>query len=259
MCLLVLAWQVHPRYRLILAANRDELHARAAAPLAKWQDAEILAGRDLLAGGTWLGVDPVRRFGIVTNFRELPGAASTGPSRGWLIPDFLLSRESPQAFLAKLESAAAQYAGFNILFGDAHELWYASNRAPIFARRLESGVYGLSNRLLDTPWPKLTRVRRRFEAWLAASPLPPSGELSGMLEDRTQSVAADDAYPQDLAPEWRRALSAPFVLHPVYGTRCSTVLLIAGDGGLQITERRFDAAGFLSGATEFQLDSAAWL
>ena len=80
-----------------------------------------------------------------------------------------------------------------------------------------------------------------------------------MLEDRTQSVAADDAYPQDLAPEWRRALSAPFVLHPVYGTRCSTVLLIAGDGGLQITERRFDAAGFLSGATEFQLDSAAWL
>jgi uncharacterized protein with NRDE domain len=259
LCLLVFAWQVHPRYRLILAANRDELHARAAAPLAKWQDQEILAGRDLGAGGTWLGVDPARRFGIVTNFRELPASSSTGPSRGGLIPDFLSACEPPQSFLTNLESAASDYAGFNILFGDAHELWYASNRAPNFARRLEPGVYGLSNRLLDTPWPKLTRVRRRFEAWLAASPLPPIGELTAMLEDRTPSAAEDDAYPADLAPEWRRALSAPFVLHPVYGTRCSTVLLIAGDGGLQMTERRFDASGVLSGETQFQVDSAAWL
>jgi uncharacterized protein with NRDE domain len=259
LCLLVLAWQLHPRYRLILAANRDELHARAAAPLAKWPHPEILAGRDLLAGGAWLGVDQLRRFGIVTNFRELPAARSTGPSRGRLIPDFLSAHDSPQTFLTNLESAASEYAGFNILLGDTHELWYASNRAPNFARRLEPGVYGLSNRLLDTPWPKLTRVRRRFEAWLAASPLPPIGELTAMLEDRTQSSAGDDAYPADLAPEWRRALSAPFVLHPVYGTRCSTVLLIAGDGGLQISERRFDAAGVLSGETEFRLDSAAWL
>lgn len=258
LCLLVLAWQCHPRWRLILVANRDELHARAASPLAKWQDKEILAGRDLAAGGTWLGVDRQRRFGVVTNFRELPASSSTGPSRGLLIPDFLCGHESPQTFLANLAPAARNYAGFNILLGDSHELWYASNRAASFARRLEPGVYGLSNRLLDTPWPKLTRVRRRFEAWLGAAPLPPTRELLAMLEDRTQSGAADDAYPADLALEWRQALSAPFVLHPVYGTRCSTVLILAADGGLQMTERRFDAAGDCSGEIELALDSASW-
>jgi len=258
LCLLVLAWQVHPRYRLILAANRDEFHARAAAPLAKWQGEEMLAGRDLAAGGTWLGVGRQRWFGVVTNFRELPASASTGPSRGRLIPDYLASGKSPQTFLAGLAPAAADYAGFNILFGDARELWYASNRAAHFARRLEPGIYGLSNRLLDTPWPKLTRVRRRFEAWLGAAALPPPRELLAMLADRTQSVAGDDPYPADLAPEWRRALSAPFVLHPVYGTRCSTVVLLAPGGALHMIERRFDVAGDCSGETEFELDAAAW-
>jgi uncharacterized protein with NRDE domain len=258
LCLLVLAWQAHPRYRLILAANRDELHARAAAPLAKWPDPEILAGRDLIAGGTWLGVDRKRRFGVVTNFRELPASASTAPSRGGLIPQFLASYESPESFLEDLKPTAKVYAGFNILLGDSQELWYATNRAPSFARRLEPGVYGLSNRLLDTPWPKLTRVRRRFEGWLGTAPLPPIEELLCMLEDRTQSAAGDDAYPPDLAADWRQALSAPFVLHPVYGTRCSSVLLIGADGGLQMTERRFDAAGECSGETAITLDSAAW-
>jgi uncharacterized protein with NRDE domain len=258
LCLLVLAWQVQPRYRLILAANRDEFHARPAASLALWQEQEILAGRDLAAGGTWLGVDRQRRFGVVTNFRELPAPPSTGPSRGRLIPDFLSGHDSPQIFLKNLQPVAADYAGFNILVGDAHELWYASNRAPDFARRLAPGIYGLSNRLLDTPWPKLTRVRRRFKAWLTASTLPPPRELLGMLADRTPSATGDGAYPDDLAPEWRQALSAPFVLHPVYGTRCSTVVLLAADGGLQMTERRFDAVGDCSGDTELTLDSAAW-
>jgi uncharacterized protein with NRDE domain len=258
LCLLVLAWQAHARYRLILAANRDEFHARPAAPLAPWRDPDILAGRDLAAGGTWLGVDRQRRFAVVTNFRELPAASSTAPSRGRLIPEFLAARASPQTFLSSLAPAAADYAGFNILVGDVDELWYASNRAPDFARRLAAGVYGLSNRLLDTPWPKLTRVRRRFEAWLGAAPLPPTRELLAMLADRTPSVAGEDAYPADLAPEWRQALSAPFVLHPVYGTRCSTVVLLAADGGLHMSERRYDAAGECSGETEFTLDSGAW-
>jgi uncharacterized protein with NRDE domain len=218
----------------------------------------MLAGRDLLAGGTWLGVDRQRRFGVVTNFRELPASASGGSSRGRLIPDFLSSNESPQTSLAHLAPTARQFAGFNILFGDSDELWYASNRSPNFARRLEPGVYGLSNRLLDTPWPKLTRVRRRFEAWLGAVPVPPTGELLAMLEDRTQSTTGDDPYPADLPADWRQALSAPFVLHPVYGTRCSTVLILADDGDLQMTERRFDAAGDCSGETEFALHRAAW-
>jgi len=258
LCLLVLAWQVHPRFPLILAANRDELHSRPAAALAKWQDHGILAGRDLTAGGTWLGVDRQRRFGVVTNFRELPATASAAPSRGQLIPNYLAVQAPPQDFLQDLAPAAADYAGFNLLCGDTEELWYASNRAPDFARRLPAGVYGLSNRLLDTPWPKLTRVRRRFEAWLAVAPLPPTTELLDMLADRRQSVAAENAYPADLAPEWRQALSAPFVLHPVYGTRCSTVVLLAADGAVHMIERRFDAAGACSGESKFVLEASAW-
>jgi uncharacterized protein with NRDE domain len=258
LCLLVFAWQVDPRQRLILAANRDEFHARPAAPFAKWQDQDILAGRDLQAGGTWLGIDHERRFGVVTNFREAPGQEATGPSRGDLIPSYLSQRESPGSFLANLESAAQDYSGFNILVGDAQDLWYASNRGSVFARRLEPGIYGLSNRFLDTPWPKLTRVRRRFGAWLTDSRQLRARELLPMLEDRTPSAAGDEAYPADLPPEWRHTLSSPFVLHPVFGTRCSTALLLASSGALHVIERRFDAAGDCSGETELELNATAW-
>jgi uncharacterized protein with NRDE domain len=164
-----------------------------------------------------------------------------------------------QNFLASLESRAADFAGFNLLLGDARELWYASNRASDFARLLTPGIYGLSNRHLDTPWPKLTRVRRHFETWLDGAEEPADArELLAMLDDRTPSNASDDAYPADLAPEWRRALSAPFVLHPLYGTRCSTVVLLGTTGALHMVERRFDAAGNCSAETAVDLTAAAW-
>lgn len=217
----------------------------------------MLAGRDLAAGGTWLAVDRQRRFAVVTNYREAPAARAAGPSRGRLITDYLAATLGPQAYLESLAPVAADYAGFNILCGDAQQLCYASNRAAQLVRPLAPGVYGLSNRLLDTPWPKLTRVRHHFEAWLRTSAPAPLQELMHMLADRTPSVAGE-AYPADLAPEWRRALSAPFVQHPVYGTRCSSVVLIAADGGVRLLERRFDAAGECSGETEIALDPAAW-
>jgi uncharacterized protein with NRDE domain len=254
----MLAWQAHPRYRLILAANRDELHARPAAPLAKWADEEMLAGRDLAGGGTWLGVDRQRRFGVVTNFRESPAVPVAGPSRGSLIADYLRGTHPPRAFLATLAPAAAEFAGFNLLLGDAHELWYGSNRAPAFARALPPGIYGLSNLLLDTPWPKLMRVRRRFEDWLGVTPEPNPQDLLALLDDRIPSALSDDAYPENLAPELRRALSAPFVRHPTYGTRCSTTLLLEVGGALSMIERRFDAAGQRTGETTIELDAAAW-
>jgi uncharacterized protein with NRDE domain len=254
----VLAWQVHPQHRLILAANRDEFHARPAAPLAKWKDEDILAGRDLAAGGTWLGVNRQRRFAVVTNFREWPTSQAAGPSRGRLIPDYLRGQTSAQGFLADLAATASEFAGFNLLLADGEELWYASNRAPDFARRLAPGIYGLSNRLLDTPWPKLTRVRQRFEAWLDGAAQSDPRELLAMLDDRTPSAASDDAYPAELAPEWRRALSAPFVLHPLYGTRCSTAVLLGASGALHLIERRFDPAGDCSGETAVELNAAAW-
>jgi uncharacterized protein with NRDE domain len=265
MCLLMLAWQAHPRYQLIVAANRDEFHERPAAPLAKWPPpAEIIAGRDLRAQGTWLGIDRARRFGVVTNFRELQPPKAGAPSRGGLIPDYLGARTHagptrPGEFLAALEPRAARYSGFNLLLTDADSLWYASNRASPFARRLPPGLYGLSNELLDTPWPKLQRVRAGFESWLREPQAAPAAQLFALLADRTLAPEpAAAANTGGLPPEWARVLSAPFVLHPEYGTRSSTVVLLEPDGRLFLAEHRFDAAGALAGETELHLNPGEW-
>lgn len=258
MCLLVIAWQAHPRFRLIVAANRDEYHERAAAPLGRWSESPgILAGRDLLAGGTWLGLDPARRFGVVTNFRELQAARPAAPSRGSLVPRYLSGTPGAGEFFASLEPDADRYSGFNLLLTDADSLWYGSNRAAPFARALPPGVYGLSNELLDTPWPKLTRVKRRFQAWLG-EPTATSEGLFALLADRTQALESPPPAPGGLPREWEQILSAPFVVHPSYGTRCSTVLLLEGGGALYLAERRFDAAGERSGETELRLNGGDW-
>jgi uncharacterized protein with NRDE domain len=283
MCLLVLAWRAHPRYRLILAANRDEYHERLADPLAKWPEPnDILAGRDRRAGGTWLGLDRARRFGVVTNFRELQRPRRSAPSRGRLIPDFLTGPLSPEDYLARLETDAPGYSGFNLLVGDREQLWYASNRMDRFAQALSPGVHGLSNEFLDSPWPKLKRVRQAFEAWLAneveaAAPLasPRAGELLdslapaagltassrvaallAMLADRTP--APEGSASTGLSPDWERTLSSPFVTHPTYGTRCSTVLLIEPSGAAVMVERRFGPTGEIHGDSEFLLNAGQW-
>jgi uncharacterized protein with NRDE domain len=292
MCLLVLAWRVHARYRLVVAANRDEFHARAAEPLAKWPPpAELLAGRDLRSQGTWLGIDRARRFGVVTNFRELQPPRPAAPSRGELVPDYLGARhgESPAEppreialdaiaertpigktrnfagtperaadFLAALEPHAAAYSGFNLLLSDADSLWYASNRTTPFGRELRPAVYGLANESLDTPWPKLQRVRSGFEAWLGEAGPAEVERLFALLGDRTPAPDPPQAHGGALPREWVQALSAPFVLHPEYGTRCSTVLLLEGDGRLQLVERRFDPDGRVSGETEFHVQPGEW-
>lgn len=257
MCLLVLAWRVHPRYRLIVAANRDEYHDRPAAPLAQWEGPDkIFAGRDLRAGGTWFGVDQNRRFGVVTNFRELQRPKPTAPSRGRLVPDYLSQRESPGSFLRSMDAQASAYSGFNLLLADEHELHYATNREAPFSRSLEAGIFGLSNRSLDTPWPKLLRTRRRLATAIQqmSDHLSPD-VLFEMLADRTQ-VLPDETLPDTgLDSVWERTLSSPFVLDPRYGTRCSTVLLIEHSGMLRIVERRFDSAGTVNGETELTLNA----
>jgi uncharacterized protein with NRDE domain len=255
---------MHSRYRLIVAANRDEFHDRPAAALQKWTPAaggareEILAGRDLQAGGTWLGLDRARRFGIVTNYRDLQRSAPGAPSRGELIPRYLTQGAGAKTFVQSLERSAARYAGFNLLASDADALWYASNRAERFARQLPAGVYGLSNHLLDTPWPKLARVRYTFRAWLDATPEPNPEELLTMLADRMPAAQHEPLPQTGLSPEWERVLSSPFVLHREYGTRCSTVLLLERGGSLTLTERRFDAAGTVTGQTEVRLEPGEW-
>lgn len=255
MCLLVLAWKSHPRYRLVLAGNRDEFHDRAAAPLNWWQDdPRILAGRDLKAHGTWLGVARSGRFGVVTNYRDLQAPVDNAPSRGNLVPRFLTGATSPKEFLDDLRGAALRYSGFNLLVGGTRALYYFSNRGPKTPRALAPGIHGLSNHLLDTPWPKLTRTRERF-AKLLAEPEINSEDLFAMLSDREQ--APDDNLPSTgLPPDWERVVSSPFILNERYGTRCSTLLLVERTGRTVLHERRFDAAGVQSGTSRFEFTSA---
>jgi uncharacterized protein with NRDE domain len=259
MCLLVLAWNTHPRYRLVVAANRDEYHDRPTAPLGLWPaPADVLAGRDLRAGGTWLGIDRHRRFGVVTNFRDLMRAPPEAPSRGGLIPGYLRGAAGPDHYLAALENGAADYGGFNLLLADAGSLWYASNRTTPFARALAPGIHGLSNERLDTPWPKLRRVRRGFEEWLRGGAGVESGELFALLADRAPATDAEGLPSTGLTPEWERALSSPFVSHESYGTRCSTIVAIEPGGACYLAERRFDPAGARSGETEYRLAPGDW-
>ncbi|HEY7889113.1 MAG TPA: NRDE family protein [Steroidobacteraceae bacterium] len=259
MCLLVLAWNAHPRYRLVVAANRDEYHDRPTAALSLWPPPEeILAGRDLRAGGTWLGIDRRRRFGIVTNFRDLVETPPEAPSRGGLIPGYLRGGSGPGDHLAALEGEAAAYGGFNLLLADGESLWYASNRGTPFARALSPGVHGLSNERLDTPWPKLLRVRRSFEDWLRAAGSAEGGELFALLADRTPASDDQGLPSTGLSVEWERILSSPFVRNERYGTRCATLVAIEPTGACYLAERRFDPAGVCTGETECRLAPGEW-
>jgi uncharacterized protein with NRDE domain len=267
MCLLVVAWQAHPRYRAVVAANRDEFHARPTAPIAPWPGRpRLLAGRDLRAGGTWIGLDADRRFGLVTNYRELARSQPTAPSRGRLVPEFLDGPGSAAHYLQSLHADAPQYAGFNLLLGDGERLFYASNRAEPFARELEPGLHGLSNHLLDTPWPKLQRVRGPVQQWLEraasdadadADPRADAAWLMDAFADRQRTPAPHDPS-SGLSPDWERVLSSPFVLHDDYGTRCTTVLLLGHDGSAWIGERRFDPRGATVGQDEWRLNAGEW-
>ncbi|HKE93771.1 MAG TPA: NRDE family protein [Povalibacter sp.] len=255
MCLLVLAWKSHPRYRLVLAGNRDEFHDRAAAPLNWWQDdPRILGGRDLKASGTWLGVARSGRFGVVTNYRDLQAPVDNAPSRGGLVPRFLTGATSPKEFLDDLRGAALRYSGFNLLVGGTRALYYFSNRGPKAPTALAPGVYGLSNHLLDTPWPKLARTRERFAA-LLAEPEIQSEDVFAMLGDREQAPI-DNLPSTGLPADWERVVSSPFIVNERYGTRCSSLLLVERNGRTVLHERRFDAAGVQSGTSRFEFTSA---
>ncbi len=256
MCLLALAGRTHATYRLVVAATRDEFHARPAAPLGLWTERpELLGGRDLEAGGTWMALDRRRRFGVITNFRDAEPKRPGAPSRGALIPQYLAAREDAAGWLAGLQPRAAAHAGFNLLLTDGASLQYACNRAEIWSRELPPGIYGLSNEYLDTPWPKLTRVKRGFTRWLA-DPRAPLEGLYALLADRSDPEGAPQGEGPDAQRE--RALARCFVLHPAFGTRCSSVLLLRHDGSAYFGERRFDSGGVCIGTTEFRIRPGEW-
>jgi len=243
MCLAVIAQHAHPAYPLIVAANRDEFHERPTAA-ARWWPEGILAGRDLSAGGTWFGVTRRGRFALLTNYRDGRPRDPTARSRGELVVRALDSEAPAREILDHILASGDRYQGFNLVAGDAGQLHCASNR-DVRVVRIGDGVAGLSNHLLDSPWPKVERTKARLRAVLAESDIDPEA-LFAALDDRTP--AADDALPDTgigLARE--RFLSSPFIVGDRYGTRSSTVLLIGADRRVRFVERTFDESGDVAG------------
>lgn len=238
MCLIVFAWRPGHARPLIVAANRDEFYARPALPLGAWEDSPgVYAGRDLEAGGTWLGVAPDGRFAALTNVRD-PGQPLGPRSRGELVAAFLQGRQSPLEYLQQVARHASDYSGFNLLVGDGAQLCYLNSRVgPPVA--VAPGVHGLSNAALDTPWPKLLSARQGLEAVLDA---PDTGALVALLRDSRQP--ADAELPDTgvgLATE--RLLSSVFIASPTYGTRASTALIVHADGRRELLEHSFGPSG----------------
>lgn len=251
MCLVALAWNVHPRWRLVAAGNRDELHARPTAALTRWSDAPILAGRDLRAGGTWMGLGPHGRMAVVTNVRNGRAPPYASPSRGALPLRFLAGTDAAPAHAAALAREPGRYAPFNLLVADADACAYVGHRpAGEGGRRLTPGIYGLSNGALDAPWPKTTRLRDVLAQWIAAG----EADLEPLWAALADERVADDALLPDtgvgLALE--RRLSAAFIREHHYGTRASTLVLVGHDGGATIIERRFGPSGVFEGETALE-------
>lgn len=242
MCIAVFAWKIHPDYPLVFAGNRDELHARLSLPAGFWEDApRVLGGRDLKAGGTWLGVSTGGRFALVTNYRDGPAPQSGPRSRGELTADFLRGTAAPPHYLQEIRSHMDEYAGFSLIVGERDALWYFSNRGGEPPRAITPGIHGLSNHLLDTPWPKVTLSKTRLQSLLARDACDDQA-LFELLNDRRP--APEQALPDTgIGRERERQISPVFVVHPQYGSRCSNVIFFARDGSIRSSERRFDPAG----------------
>lgn len=241
MCLILFAYKIHPLYKLILAANRDEFYDRPTAPAHFWESApDVLAGRDLAQGGTWLGVTRTGRFACVTNYRD-PDQPKGTVSRGNLVSDFLLGVETVIQYLQKVENEAEKYTGFNLLVGDfgqrKDEFAYLSNRGDGI-KLLGAGLYGLSNHLLETPWPKVLKGKAGLAKIVIESEKVSLDSLFDVLQDRT--LATDEDLPDTgIGLERERILSPMFIETPIYGTRSSSVVMVGNDNSLSFSEGSF--------------------
>jgi uncharacterized protein with NRDE domain len=243
-------WQAHSQYPCVVAANRDEFHARPAAAAGWWPDHPgILAGRDLEAGGTWLGITRGGRFAALTNYRDSRQRRSDAPSRGALVTALLESGDSVAQSLAKLREVGADYNGFNVIFSDGLRLGIYES-VPGAGRELGPGIYGLSNHLLDTPWPKVLKAKSRLEAALAGTDTAPLLEL--LRDDRP---APDEQLPRTgVSLEWERLLSSAFVRANDYGTRCSTIIRIDDRRRAYFDEWSWNSVGADSGRISLQFE-----
>lgn len=250
MCLIFLSVNNHPTYKLVIAANRDEFYQRRTAPANYWHDnPTILGGRDLEAQGTWMAMTTSGKLGMITNYRDLSNINPSAPSRGQLVSEFLSRPDKPDEYLKTIHETASTYNGFNLVVGNQDKLFYYSNyQSKIIP--LASGFFGLSNHLLDTPWPKVSRGKSKLEPLLLQEVIDPAS-LFEILKD--EQIAPDNELPKtglELARE--RALSAMFIKTPNYGSRCSTVILIDKENNVRFIERVFDLQTFDYQEKEFK-------
>ena len=256
MCLIFLSFRQHPTYDLVIAANRDEFYQRKTAPAAFWQDhPHILGGRDLEAGGTWMGLTTKGHFSMLTNYRDPFHINPSAPSRGHLVSKYLEEMPAPASYLAGIEKSGNHYNGFNLVAGTPSEIWYYSNYGRP-AEKLEPGFYGLSNHLLNSPWPKIVRGKERIAPVLQQRRIQPE-ELFELLYDETR--AQDQELPDTgIGLERERALSSMFIKTQGYGSRSSTVVLITKDGHVQFSERVYDVSTFQSHTANFEFDLSGY-
>jgi uncharacterized protein with NRDE domain len=240
MCLILLALRQHRSHKLILAANRDEYYDRPSTLPAFWSEAPgLLAGKDLRSGGTWLGITKKGRIAAITNYRDPASTKRNAPSRGWLVREFLLGSEEPAEYLAKVRQESERYNGFNLLVGVSDKLYWYSNRAGDIVK-LSPGLHGISNRLLDTPWPKVIRGKQGFSKILGKNKKISQETLFDLLRDRTS--ASEEMLPDTgVGTEWERILSPIFIVSPTYGTRSSTLILIDKNDQVTFIDKTYDA------------------
>lgn len=238
MCLIFFAFKIHPDYKLILAGNRDEFYARPTAPAAFWENNPcLLAGKDLKAGGTWFGITRNGRFAGITNYRDPKSIKKDSPSRGLLVSRFLTGIDTPSSYLSGLNKGADRYNGFNLILGWKDELFYYSNRGKGIVR-LDPGIYGLSNHLLDSPWPKVVKGKSAFAGLISQTTIPGPDEFFKILDDR-EPPPDRDLPDTGVGLERERMLSPAFISSPDYGTCSSTLLFIDRDDRVTFMERTF--------------------
>lgn len=259
MCLITFQWQPRSERKLILSANRDEFTQRPALPLHPWKDHDgVFAGKDIQQGGSWLGVHKNGRFAALTNHRDFRIEDPKTPiSRGRLVLDFLIASTSPLDYLKQLEKTANKYAGFNLIVADTNSMAYFSNRSGLAAKNLKPGVYGLSNGLLDTPWPKLISATGKLNHWLSTSTHRQSS-MQGLTDLLSSTEYANDTdLPETgITLEQERILSSEKIITPFYGTRCSTGL-IWEDDNITIEEVSWKDDGSEKERHQYKLNKAS--
>jgi uncharacterized protein with NRDE domain len=242
MCLIFISLQQHPNYKLIIAGNRDEFYNRKTEAANYWRDyPQILAGRDLEAGGTWLGITKSGKISMLTNYRDPSNINPAAPSRGQLVSDYLKSDITAESYMHEIEKDGKKYNGFNLILGNPEELWYYSNYRD-GVTKLIPGFYGISNHLLESPWPKVLMGKQKIAPTLRQDNIDPELLFEILYDDH---VADDDKLPNTGLPlERERALSSMFIKTPNYGSRCSTVVLVDRANEMFFAERVYNLKTF---------------